>query len=307
MRSCIFSIITSVFRVTWSFRNHNNMLICCSIKKNHIFVEYIPDEYKKRLENPQSELSIDENVLTALRYGISNQQDLIVGSITYHDVIKPERSGCSSNHGHRVLKLHRLLCELLFFSMQSNSCAWASQLEDSSSLDSQTQRVSAGLAAHRLDRSISNFPSSTHTHTHSCSGEQGVHEGKDRPLASYTRSLLLIWSETCLVKTIKLKYHNNLNNCFLFDCFRYSKTRCCYNRITVVYLNDYKYIRTEWLTHLCYGVQLLVRNELRNELVHSFNLHVCLNVFLRSEVSVVAFNMPIMITQNNIQSHIRHV
>ncbi len=28
--SCIFSIITPVFSVTWSFRNHNNMLICCS-------------------------------------------------------------------------------------------------------------------------------------------------------------------------------------------------------------------------------------------------------------------------------------
>ncbi len=30
MRSCIFSIITPVFSVTWSFRNHSNMLICCS-------------------------------------------------------------------------------------------------------------------------------------------------------------------------------------------------------------------------------------------------------------------------------------
>ncbi len=32
----IFSIITPVFSVTWSFRNHNNMQICCS--KNIYFV-----------------------------------------------------------------------------------------------------------------------------------------------------------------------------------------------------------------------------------------------------------------------------
>ncbi len=30
MKSWIFSIITPVFSVTWSFRNHTNMLICCS-------------------------------------------------------------------------------------------------------------------------------------------------------------------------------------------------------------------------------------------------------------------------------------
>ncbi len=30
MQSWIFSIITLVFSVTWSFRNHSNMLICCS-------------------------------------------------------------------------------------------------------------------------------------------------------------------------------------------------------------------------------------------------------------------------------------
>ncbi len=29
-QSCIFSIITPVFSVTWSFKNHSNMLICCS-------------------------------------------------------------------------------------------------------------------------------------------------------------------------------------------------------------------------------------------------------------------------------------
>ncbi len=29
-QSWIFSIITPVFSVTWSFRNHSNMLICCS-------------------------------------------------------------------------------------------------------------------------------------------------------------------------------------------------------------------------------------------------------------------------------------
>jgi len=28
MQIWIFSIITSVFSVTWSFRNHSNMLIC---------------------------------------------------------------------------------------------------------------------------------------------------------------------------------------------------------------------------------------------------------------------------------------
>ncbi len=32
MQSCIFSIITPVFSVTWSFRNHSNILICCSRK-----------------------------------------------------------------------------------------------------------------------------------------------------------------------------------------------------------------------------------------------------------------------------------
>ncbi len=31
-QSYIFSIITPVFSVTWFFRNHNNMLICCSRK-----------------------------------------------------------------------------------------------------------------------------------------------------------------------------------------------------------------------------------------------------------------------------------
>ncbi len=30
MRSCIFSIITPVFSVTWFFRNHSNMMVCCS-------------------------------------------------------------------------------------------------------------------------------------------------------------------------------------------------------------------------------------------------------------------------------------
>ncbi len=35
MRSWIFSIITPVFRVTWSFRNNYNMLICCS--KTHFY------------------------------------------------------------------------------------------------------------------------------------------------------------------------------------------------------------------------------------------------------------------------------
>ncbi len=30
MRSWIFSIISPVFKVTWSFRNHSDMLICCS-------------------------------------------------------------------------------------------------------------------------------------------------------------------------------------------------------------------------------------------------------------------------------------
>ncbi len=30
LQSCIFSIIAPVFSVTWSFRNHSNMLICCS-------------------------------------------------------------------------------------------------------------------------------------------------------------------------------------------------------------------------------------------------------------------------------------
>ncbi len=29
-QSCIFSIITPVFSVTWSVRNHSNMTICCS-------------------------------------------------------------------------------------------------------------------------------------------------------------------------------------------------------------------------------------------------------------------------------------
>ncbi len=29
MQSWIFSIITPAFNVTWSFRNHSNMLICC--------------------------------------------------------------------------------------------------------------------------------------------------------------------------------------------------------------------------------------------------------------------------------------
>ncbi len=30
IKSCIFSIITRVFSVTWSFRNHYNMMMCCS-------------------------------------------------------------------------------------------------------------------------------------------------------------------------------------------------------------------------------------------------------------------------------------
>ncbi len=30
-QSCIFSIITPVFSVTWSFRNHSTLLICCSV------------------------------------------------------------------------------------------------------------------------------------------------------------------------------------------------------------------------------------------------------------------------------------
>jgi len=30
MQSWIFSIITPVFSVTWSFRNHSNVMICCS-------------------------------------------------------------------------------------------------------------------------------------------------------------------------------------------------------------------------------------------------------------------------------------
>jgi len=28
-QSWIFSVITSAFSVTWSFRNHSNMMICC--------------------------------------------------------------------------------------------------------------------------------------------------------------------------------------------------------------------------------------------------------------------------------------
>ncbi len=31
MQSWISGIITPVFSVTWSFRNHSNMMICCSI------------------------------------------------------------------------------------------------------------------------------------------------------------------------------------------------------------------------------------------------------------------------------------
>jgi len=30
IQSWIFSIITPGFSVTWSFRNHSNMMICCS-------------------------------------------------------------------------------------------------------------------------------------------------------------------------------------------------------------------------------------------------------------------------------------
>ncbi len=45
MQSWIFSIITPVFSATWSFRNHSNMLICCSIffiimfKKSYVFLK----------------------------------------------------------------------------------------------------------------------------------------------------------------------------------------------------------------------------------------------------------------------------
>ncbi len=37
MQSWIFSIITPVFSVTWSFRNHSNMLICCSGNVSYCF------------------------------------------------------------------------------------------------------------------------------------------------------------------------------------------------------------------------------------------------------------------------------
>ncbi len=37
MQSWIFSIIIPVFSVTWSFRNHYNMLICCSRKNSHYY------------------------------------------------------------------------------------------------------------------------------------------------------------------------------------------------------------------------------------------------------------------------------
>ncbi len=39
MRSCIFSIITPVFGVTWSFRNHANMQIYCSRNSSYYYVE----------------------------------------------------------------------------------------------------------------------------------------------------------------------------------------------------------------------------------------------------------------------------
>ncbi len=37
MQSCVFSIITPVFSVTWLFTNHSNMLICCS-RKNVVII-----------------------------------------------------------------------------------------------------------------------------------------------------------------------------------------------------------------------------------------------------------------------------
>ncbi len=43
-QSCIFSIITPVLSVTWSFRNHSNMLICWSntfIINGHIYYLHI--------------------------------------------------------------------------------------------------------------------------------------------------------------------------------------------------------------------------------------------------------------------------
>ncbi len=40
MQIWIFSIITPVFRVTWSFRNNSNLLICC-LKNVSIILETI--------------------------------------------------------------------------------------------------------------------------------------------------------------------------------------------------------------------------------------------------------------------------
>ncbi len=37
MQIWIFSIITPVFSITWSFRNHSNMLICCSINISYYY------------------------------------------------------------------------------------------------------------------------------------------------------------------------------------------------------------------------------------------------------------------------------
>ncbi len=37
MQIWIFSIITPIFSVTWSFRNHSNILICCSRKNSYYY------------------------------------------------------------------------------------------------------------------------------------------------------------------------------------------------------------------------------------------------------------------------------
>ncbi len=40
-QSKTFSIITPVFSVTWSFRNHSNMLICCSRNVYYYYHQYL--------------------------------------------------------------------------------------------------------------------------------------------------------------------------------------------------------------------------------------------------------------------------
>ncbi len=70
-QSWIFSIITPVFIVTWSFRNHSNMLICCSCniydyyqcRKQlllNIFVEIVSSEFfgEYKVQKPHDKASI---------------------------------------------------------------------------------------------------------------------------------------------------------------------------------------------------------------------------------------------------------